>query len=249
MSKSKEQRLSDGQIRQNTLRLRPGVIFVIIQWLVWFVVPMVIPGSAVVGVLGGLLGGLVILVWWAFFSRAPRFERWGAVILMIVALIATSQIIHESIATSMQGGMFLIFSIPVMSLALVIWAVASRNLSKGLRRLTMVGTILLASGVWTLLRTEGMTGEARHDQPSYGAGRSDLAAHLSLFTETFFTPRSSVERMKSSPVTNWTPANQCGYTLMRTGSGIHMPEPDRVQRQLSVKVMFILSGLPEFLMF
>jgi outer membrane protein assembly factor BamB len=27
----------------------------------------------------------------------------------------------------------------------------------------MVATILLASGVWTLLRTEGMTGEARHD--------------------------------------------------------------------------------------
>jgi hypothetical protein len=82
---------------------------------------------------------------------------------MIVALLATSQFIHESIATAMQGGMFLIFSIPVMSLALVIWAVASRNLSGGARHVTMVISILVASGLWILLRTEGMTGEARHD--------------------------------------------------------------------------------------
>ncbi len=163
MLKSKKQVLSDDQIQQKTLRLRPGVVIVTLQWLVWFVVPIVIPGTAVVGVFGGLLGGLAILVWWTFFSRAPRFERWGAVVLMIVAMVATSQIIHESIATAMQGGMFLIFSIPVMSLALVVWAVASRNMSDGTRRATMVATILLASGVWTLLRTEGMTGEARHD--------------------------------------------------------------------------------------
>jgi outer membrane protein assembly factor BamB len=163
MLRRKKQEPSDEQTQQKTLRLRPGVVIVILQWLVWFVVPIVIPGSAVVGVFGGLLGGLAILVWWAVFSRAPRFERWGAVILMIVALVATSQIIHESIATAMQGGMFLIFSVPVMSLALVVWAVASLNLSDRPRRLTMVITILLASGVWILLRTEGMTGEARHD--------------------------------------------------------------------------------------
>jgi outer membrane protein assembly factor BamB len=59
--------------------------------------------------------------------------------------------------------MFLIFSVPVMSLALVLWAVISRNFSAGLRRISMVVTILLAAGVWTLLRTEGMSGEARFD--------------------------------------------------------------------------------------
>ena len=163
MLKRKKQEPSNEPTHQKPLRQRPGVIIVLLQWLVWFVVPRLIPGSAVVGVFGGLLGGLAILVWWTFFSRTPRLERLGAVILMIVAMVATSQIIHESIATAMQGGMFLIFSIPVMSLALVVWAVASRNLSEGPRRVTMVATILLASGVWTLLRTEGMTGEARHD--------------------------------------------------------------------------------------
>ena len=73
MLQSKKQRISDEQTGQKGLRLKAGVFIVILQWLVWFVVPLVIPGSAVVGFLGGLLGGLAILVWWAFFSRAPRF--------------------------------------------------------------------------------------------------------------------------------------------------------------------------------
>ena len=109
------------------------------------------------------MGGLAIVVWWAFFSRAPWFERWGAVVLMIVALAATSRILHESIATGMMGMMFLIYAIPVLSLAFVVWAVASRRLSDGPRRATMVATILLACGVWALLRTDGITGDAASD--------------------------------------------------------------------------------------
>src|ERR1019366_9662054 len=48
-------------------------------------------------------------------------------------------------------------------LALVAWAVASRRLNGGLRRATLVATILLACGFWALLRTEGITADA-HSQ-------------------------------------------------------------------------------------
>ena len=113
--------------------------------------------------IGGLFCWLAIIVWWAFFSRAPRSERWGAPVLMIVALVVTSRIVHESIATAMMGIMFPVYATPVLSLAFVVWAVASRHLSDGPRRATMVATILLACGVWTLLRTGGFTIEARHD--------------------------------------------------------------------------------------
>ena len=116
-----------------------------------------------IGVFGGLLGGLAIFVWWAFFSRAPRSERWGAVVLMIVALVVTSRIIHESIATAQMGLTFVIYAIPVLSLAFVVWAVATCRLSDTLRRATMVATILLACGVWTLFRTDGMTSDIGHD--------------------------------------------------------------------------------------
>ena len=145
------------------LRLWPGVVIVVLQWLARFGVPIFVPEAIPFGVIGGLLGGLAIVVWWAFFSRAPRSERWGAVVLMIVALVATSRFIHESIATSMMGMMFAIYATPVLSLAFVVWAVAGRHLSDGPRRAMMVATILLACGGWTLVRTGGFTGDLDHD--------------------------------------------------------------------------------------
>src|SRR5216684_528949 len=93
-------------------------------------------------------GVLAVVLQWLFFSRAPWSERVGAIVLMPVALFATSRIVHESIANGMMGMMLPIYAIPVLSLALVAWAVASRRLSTGLRRASMVGTILLACGVF-----------------------------------------------------------------------------------------------------
>ena len=134
-----------------------------LQWLAWFVVPIFVPEAMIYGVFGGLAGGLAVVVWWVFFSRAPWLERWSAVVLMIVALVATSRLLHESVATAGMGMLFFIYAIPVVSLAFVVWAVASRHLSDGPRRVTMVATILLACGVWTLVRTRGVTGDADSD--------------------------------------------------------------------------------------
>ena len=105
---------------------------------------------------------MAVVIWWVFFSRAPRFERWTSVVLMIIALVVTSQIIDKSIATSMMGLMFVVYSIPILSLVFVIWAVVSRNLSDRPRRATMVAAILLASGIWAFLRSDGMNGQAHH---------------------------------------------------------------------------------------
>lgn len=158
MLKRRKKVLSDEPTSKKRLRLWPGVVAVLVQWLVWFVIPIVVPNAIIVGVFGGLLGGLAILAWWAFFSRAPRYERWSAIILMIVALVATSRIIHESIATAGQGMFFFIYSIPILSLSFVVWSVASHRLSARPRRAAMVATILLACGLWTLLRIDGITG-------------------------------------------------------------------------------------------
>ncbi|MCK5315354.1 MAG: hypothetical protein KAJ53_09540, partial [Anaerolineales bacterium] len=107
----RKKELSDVPTKQKPLRLWPGVVIVILQWLLRFGIPIVITDAIalMIGVFGGLICGLAILVWWAFFSRAPRFERWSAIVLMIVALVATSYLIHESIATAMQGMMFVIY--------------------------------------------------------------------------------------------------------------------------------------------
>jgi outer membrane protein assembly factor BamB len=154
---------TDASTLQKPLRLWPGVVLVVLQWLLRFGVPLVVPDAMVYGVLGGLLGGVAIAVWWAFFSRAPRPERWGAIVLAVIALVATSRLLHVSIATGNMGLMFPLYVTPVLSLALVAWAVASRNLSTGLRRATLVAAIFLACGVWALVRTGGNTTSLDHD--------------------------------------------------------------------------------------
>ena len=56
-----------------------------------------------------------------------------------------------------------VYAIPVLSLALVAGAAASRRLPDGPRRASMVATILLACGVFTLVRTDGISGDRRSD--------------------------------------------------------------------------------------
>jgi outer membrane protein assembly factor BamB len=144
------------------LRLWPGVLAGLLL-LVAFVVPIVVPEALIFGVIGGVFVGLAVVVWWAFFSRAPWSERLGAIVLMIVALATTSRIVHVSIRTGMMGMMFPVYAIPVLSLAFVAWAVASHRLSGGPRLASLVAAILLGCGVLTLVRTAGVTGDGGSD--------------------------------------------------------------------------------------
>ena len=126
------------------LRLWPGVVAVTLQWVVRFIVPGIVPEAGGGAILGGMAGGLAVLLWWLFFSRAPWLERLGAIFLMVVALAATSRLVHESIANGMMGFMLFVYAVPILSLALVAWAAVSGRLSSGLRRASMVATIVIA---------------------------------------------------------------------------------------------------------
>ena len=144
---------------EKPLRLWPGVVFVIVQWLLWIVVPVIPvfpPEAVLIGAIGGLASALPIVVWWVFFSRARWSERLGAIVVMIIAVIATRPLLDKSIQTGMMGLMFSIYVIPTLCLALVAGAVAGRRVSAGSRRAAMVAAILLACGVWTMLRTDGI---------------------------------------------------------------------------------------------
>jgi len=150
---------TDEPLSRKPLRLWPGVVAAVLLCILRFVLPIIVPESMVIGIIGSVLGALTIVVWWVFFSRASWSERVGAVILMIVALFATSLIVHESIAGAGMGKLFYFLAIPVQSLALVAWAVASRRLSSGPRRASLVATILVATGVFALVRTGGVTSD------------------------------------------------------------------------------------------
>jgi outer membrane protein assembly factor BamB len=145
------------------LRLWPGVILVVLQWLAWFVVPALFPSAAAIGLAVGALCGLAIVLWWVFFSRAPWIERVGALVLIVLALIGTKRIVHPSIAGGGMGMLLYIIAIPVMSLALVAWAVITRRFSAVPRRAAFIVILLIACGVFTIIRTGGLTAEFDND--------------------------------------------------------------------------------------
>ena len=142
------------------LRLWPGVAAISVQWLCWVALPLAVPGpmTGVIALIGGLVGGLAVAVWWAFLSRAPRPERLGFIALAAVALFVASRLVDESIASGMMGMLMLLYAIPVASLAIVVAAVGTRRLAARTRQAAMAAAILLSCGVWTLLRSDGITG-------------------------------------------------------------------------------------------
>ncbi len=113
--------------------------------------------------MGGMLGGIAILVWWAFFSRAQRMERWGAILIILAAMVLSSLLLHDSISTAMQGMMYPAYALPVLCPVFVIWAVATRNRTTKVRWTTMIAAIVLSSGAWILVRSGGITGHAQAD--------------------------------------------------------------------------------------
>ena len=147
------------------LRLWPGVALAAALVATRYVLPPLIPDATLfslplgmIAVIAGMLCALAIAAWWMFFSRAAWAERLGAIILLGVALFATSRLVHESIAGGMQGMMLPMYAIPVATLALVAWAVATQRFPDGPRRALMIVTIVLACAVFTVIRTDGISG-------------------------------------------------------------------------------------------
>ena len=138
------------------LRLWPGVAAVAVQALLW-AASFFIEDGFIYAVLGGTTLALVVLVWWLFFSRASWFERIGALVVMVAGVLAMFRVVHPSVSNGMMGGMLPIFSIPLLCLGLVAWATVSHRLPGTLRFPVLVAVLVLAAGVMTLLRTDGIT--------------------------------------------------------------------------------------------
>ena len=145
------------------LRVWPGLIVVVLQWVGWFVVPAIFPQAAIVALLAGVIGGLGILIWWLVFSRAPWLDRIAALVLIVLAVIGTKRVVHESIAGGAMGMLLYILAIPVFSMGLVLWATITRRFSGSRRRLGFALMLVLCCGVFMVLRTGGLTAEFNND--------------------------------------------------------------------------------------
>jgi outer membrane protein assembly factor BamB len=145
------------------LRLWPGIFGAALILLIPLVLPAVVPGSGGLAMLATAPVGALVILWWLFFSRAPWLDRLGAMVLMVGGVAVTFPFVHQSVANGFMGRMLFIFSVPVLSLALVGWVVATRGLSAGVRRLSLVPVIALACATFLMIRTGGITGDAASD--------------------------------------------------------------------------------------
>ncbi|MCG6927471.1 MAG: PQQ-binding-like beta-propeller repeat protein [Acidobacteria bacterium] len=150
--------MTDDPTRRKPLRLWPGVVLVLVQWALWLL-PRVAPNAAMYAILAAMACGPLILLWWLFFSRAPWVDRLGIVAVVIGAMAVTPRFLHESVAQGNMGFQFIGYGVPAVGLALVASALLGRSFSSWTRRAVMVGAILLACGVFTLLKSKGLTGD------------------------------------------------------------------------------------------
>ena len=141
------------------LRLWPGIVFAVLLLLFVFVGPLVIREANLAIIVAPLGLGVLISLWWIFFSRAPWTDRILAVAVMAVAGYATLFVVHPSIRGGYMGRMVpFFFAIPGLPVAVVAWAAATRRMSAASRRAWLVVTALLAMGFFSLFRTDGVRG-------------------------------------------------------------------------------------------
>ena len=205
------------------LRVWPGLIVVVLQWAGWFVVPALFPQATIVALFAGVIGGLAILIWWLVFSRAPWFERIAALVLIVLALIGTKRLVHESIAGGAMGMLLYVLAIPVFSMGLVLWATITRRFPHSKRRLTFVPMVVLCCGVFMVLRTGGLTAEFNND----------------LHWRWSKTPEQALMAQASdAPVVS----NASGTTSTESGwSGFRGPQRDGVVHGVRIKTDWTAS--------
>ena len=139
-------------------RLWPGVILLAAIWFARYVVPAVKPEALTTGVLASGVGVLLLLAWWLFSSRLPWSDRLLGLGLVVACLAVGRLILHESLATASYGIMYFMVALPVIGLALVVWAAACSNWAPGKRRLALLGLIALSTFSWGLVRMNGFAG-------------------------------------------------------------------------------------------
>ncbi|MEM7050905.1 MAG: PQQ-binding-like beta-propeller repeat protein [Acidobacteriota bacterium] len=198
------------------LRLWPGVLLVAVQWVARYVVPRLIPEAMPFAVLGSLALGLAVVVWWLFFSRASRWERWGGLASLVLAFGITQQFLHESIASTMMGLMFPIYAIPSVCLVLVLWAIAAERWPRARRWGVLAVALLVTCFGWLLVRTNGMTGAAQQDF----AWRWTETAEERLLAQDEAPLRASASVLASGSVAEWPGFRGAGRDSVVTGLAI-----------------------------
>src|SRR5437762_2664999 len=124
-------------------RVLPGLIaasVIAVGLPIGILLNLTMPNVAGIGMLVSLIAALAVVVWWLFFSRVPRRERWGAFAVVIAAWFAMRPFLDKSIIGGAMGALPIV-TLPVLAVALVVWMRTTQNLSTGIRTVSLVATL------------------------------------------------------------------------------------------------------------
>jgi outer membrane protein assembly factor BamB len=141
---------------ERRLRLWPGVVLVVLQAAAIFVPGWIAPGTMtqfLAKFYGPMVATLLIAVWWLFFSRLRWSDRVFLFGVFVGGGIAAAFVCHESFRFAL-----VMYALPVVTSAWVLWLLATPFLDWPVRRIGLVAVFLLAWGAATLLRMDGVDG-------------------------------------------------------------------------------------------
>lgn len=140
------------------LRTWPAVTIGVLAAAVIIGGPLVQPGEPW-PLLGGAAGAVLILLWWLVASRARWMERFGVLLMLALAVIATKPFVDLSIDNGAQGFLAFIFGVMFYAMALGIWAVATGRMNDRARIGALIPMFLIfGTAPMLAIRTEGVKG-------------------------------------------------------------------------------------------
>src|SRR5688572_11041893 len=140
------------------LRLWPGIVaaaMIVVGLFLAILFPIAMGDAAMIALIAAFVGTMAVFVWWLFFSRVRWLERLIAMVVLIAAWVAMRPLLDKSILGGAMGGLPF-FGLTVFAVALVVWAAATRDVSKRVRGPSLVVAMLVAAGICTLVRTAGI---------------------------------------------------------------------------------------------
>ena len=149
----------------------------------------------VVGILGPVVAGLAILVWWIAFSRATRSER----LIGFLGAIAIAAIAMALSHKSMAGPGMIFATIPLGTAAFGIAAVLFGRVLSTKRALLVLLVATCGFGFSTLLATKGMWGHGSMDW----YWRWEKTAEQNLLANRETLPKESMANVASTEVEQW----------------------------------------------
>lgn len=142
---------------ETRLRLWPGVAMLAIQWLVLLGTELFMPVGFVkfmVTFIAPMAATVLVIGWWLFASRLSWKDRMMVLAAFAVAALVTARVCKDTF----PGTALLMYALPVVMTVWVGWLLVTYKASWPMRRLGLMGALVVAWTFFMLVRFDGIYG-------------------------------------------------------------------------------------------